>query len=284
MQNRENKYYQMGGLVVSVTAPPFPDRKELIPFRCDEQDSDLEYVVELVSQMHPLTDQWRCIHKDRYIHTYEKDGRRARLFLDEQTGGPMLLDVSINDRLHQVELLEKSLPLWGSNLAMKVLDLPIQMIQKGGIFLHASFIKVEGYAILFAAQKQVGKSTQAELWRRHRGAEVINGDRAILRKIDGRWCACGSPYCGTSDIYKDAILPIRAIVLLSQAPQSQARQATARERLAGLLDCCSFNTWDRNQVEQVINLAGSIMEEVHFVKLSCTPDVSAVKSLEDILW
>ena len=195
MQNKLERFYRIGGLVIAINAPDFVEREELSPFRCEKEPADLVFNVETAAQITVPDESWVCVHKETYIHSYEKEGRRARLFLDEQTGQPMLLDVALDERNHRVTLREESLFLWGSNLAMKVMDLPNQVIWRDGIFLHTSFIQVRGEAILFAAQKQVGKSTQAELWRVHRGAEIVNGDRALLRKRDGRWCAWGSPYC-----------------------------------------------------------------------------------------
>ena len=270
--------------MIAISAPGFIEREELIPFQCEKEPADLIFNVETAARVTVPDESWVCVHKETYIHSYEKEGRRARLFLDEQTGRPMLLDVALDERNHRVTLREESLFLWGSNLAMKVMDLPNQVIWRDGIFLHTSFIQVRGEAILFAAQKQVGKSTQAELWRVHRGAEIVNGDRALLRKRDGRWCAWGSPYCGTSGIFKNRVFPIAAVVLLSQAPENQIRPATAREMLAGLLDCCSFAPWDREQMERVMDITQSFMEEIPFYKLACLPDVSAVEALEDILW
>ena len=58
----------------------------------------------------------------------------------------------------------------------------------------ASFIRWQGRGILFSAPSGTGKSTQANLWVQHQGAEVINGDRAALRQVGGRWQAFGLPY------------------------------------------------------------------------------------------
>ena len=57
--------------------------------------------------------------------------------------------------------------------------------------LHGAHIVVDGEAIVFSAPSGTGKSTQAELWRRHRSAAVINGDRVLVRKSADGFTAGG---------------------------------------------------------------------------------------------
>lgn len=90
----------------------------------------------------------------------------------------------------------------------------------GGAILHSSFIDVGGEAVLFTAPSGTGKSTQAELWREHRGAVVVNGDRSVLRIVDSVPCASGLPYSGSSGICLNRTLPLRAIVYIEQAMEN----------------------------------------------------------------
>ena len=117
-------------------------------------------------------------------------------------------------------------------MVMKIMNLPRQILLQDGVFIHCSFVVKNGTAILFSGNKQVGKSTQAELWRKYRNTLTANGDRAILRKIDGVWCACGSPYCGTSQICENITCPVETIVILSQGKENvlSAYEAAVAER------------------------------------------------------
>lgn len=98
------------------------------------------------------------------------------------------------------------------------------LLQHNRLMLHASFIKYEGKGILFSAPSGMGKSTQAELWRSIRGAEVINGDRAALGCEGGEWTAWGIPYAGTSGIYRNEKALLSAIVVLGQAKENRIRR------------------------------------------------------------
>ena len=55
--------------------------------------------------------------------------------------------------------------------------------------------------ILFSGPSGIGKSTQAALWQRYAGAEIVNGDRALVRPDTGT--VSGVFYAGTSGISRN---------------------------------------------------------------------------------
>ena len=65
-----------------------------------------------------------------------------------------------------------------------------------GIVIHSSAIELDGNGILFSAPSGTGKSTQANLWREHKGAVVLNGDRPALRTLDGSVYVYGTLWSG----------------------------------------------------------------------------------------
>ena len=74
------------------------------------------------------------------------------------------------------------------------------------------------------------------------------------------------------------------MVVLGQAKENRVARVSVREAMAALLNGCTYATWDRNQVETVVDLAGQIITEVPIIKLDCVPDESAVCALEEFLW
>ena len=270
-----------GGVVFQLNAPKFNENDRLALFRTECERADEKFTLE-------MTDDLRLpggepVFKDEFVWHYRDGEREARVTFDERSDGILMIDTE-EENGHRVLYNEAHIDYLGSNLAQKIMDVPRRIIRHGGIFLHSSYIDVNGEAILFTAQKQVGKSTQAKLWRDLRGAEIVNGDRAILRRAeDGHWFAWGSPYCGTSKICNNRSLPVKAVVILSQGEVSKATRAGVRQSFAAMLDGCSFNTWDRRQTESAARICGDIITEVPFYSLSCVPDESAVKALEEIL-
>lgn len=149
--------------------------------------------------------------------------------------------------------------------------------------LHASHIQTGGKAILFTAPCGVGKSTQADLWQRHRGAETINGDKALLLCGNTPIHASGLPYSGSSDICKNAAAPIQAIVVLEQGKENVLTRLTGGKAVIRLMTGVICQPWHEQDREQALSLAIRTVEKVPVFLLSCLPDESAVLCLERAL-
>ena len=274
MQNRETKYYGFAGVCIQLTAPGFKSWEPLEKFRTEPQSVQISYDVTFQEEV--PEPEGELIYKKSGYEIYLAEGRRIRLLRHDATQEPVMFDMAESGQEHRVFFSEKHPEAWGGPMVMKILDLPRQLILHDAIFLHTSFVVWEEKALLFCGPKQIGKSTQAALWQRVKGAGIVNGDRAVLRKIGGTWHACGSPYSGTSNLCENRKCPIKSIVILSQGKENQAEPANPREALVSLLKNCSYEVWDRKQVNQVIQLFEQIISEVEFVKLSCLPEESAV--------
>lgn len=156
------------------------------------------------------------------------------------------------------------------------------LLGKNAFFIHSSFIEVDGKAILFSAPCGTGKSTQAALWEKYRGAEIINGDKAGVLVEDGVY-ACGLPFCGTSGICKNRILPLGAIVLLGQSAENKIRLLTGVEALRGILQNVYLDLLAPNELTMISDLIIQLLGSVPVYSFECTPDVKAVEALENAL-
>ena len=164
-----------------------------------------------------------------------------------------------------------------------LLALERRQIGLDALILHCAFIVHDGEAILFSAPSGTGKSTQADLWARFRGAQTVNGDRALIQKIGGRWFARGWPVCGSSGICHNRDLPIRAIVHLSQSPVDEAWRLTPMQSFARLYGEVTINRWNRRDQLHAMELLEQLITEVSVYHLACTMEESAVEALENVL-
>lgn len=165
-----------------------------------------------------------------------------------------------------------------------LLALERRMVKKDALILHCAYTKYKGEAILFSAPSETGKTTQANLWKKHRKSETINGDRALLQCIDGRWMAQGWPVCGTSDVCHNFTTPIRAIVMLSQAKQNHIERLTPMQAFSQLYSQITVNTWNRDFVQKNIELVENLCLQIPVYHLGCTISESAVICLEQELY
>lgn len=281
MQNSTSRFYRVGGLNFQLIMPEFPEIEELRAFRAEPCEPDIVCRVRLGRCN--ILPQGNILKDDGYCTYYQTEQGLARTFKDERDGSILMVDLPAAGG-RSICFDEEKVSYLSSHLALRILDMPRRVIERGGIFLHASFISFDGGAILFTAPKGVGKSTQASLWQKYRGAEIINGDRAVIRKCGGQWFAWGSPYCGTSGICQNRSMPLRAVVVLTQAKENTAQRLEIRHALAAMLDGSSFDAWDMQQVSRVMEICGQLIEDIPFYRLSCLADEGAVRALEECLW
>lgn len=166
--------------------------------------------------------------------------------------------------------------MW-SSISLAQLLLPLN-----AFFIHSSFISANGKAVLFSAPCGTGKSTQAALWEKYRGAKVINGDKAGILVENGVF-ACGVPFCGTSGICKNQTLPLGAIVLLSQAPVNTVRRLTGIEAVQKTLQNIYLDLIVPNEQTAVVDLLIELLKTVPVYSFGCTADENAVITLENEL-
>ena len=157
------------------------------------------------------------------------------------------------------------------------------LLRDGGLILHAACVDTPYGGLLFAGESGVGKSTQAALWQRYAGAELINGDRPILRKENGAWLAYGSPYAGSSGCHVNRSCPVRAVILLKQAPVNQLVRLSPAQALRSEYALMTVPDWDDAAAVRASELAGELAQEIPAWELCCTPDARAVTLLREAL-
>lgn len=156
------------------------------------------------------------------------------------------------------------------------------LLHHRGLLFHASYVDYEGKGILFVAPSGTGKSTQAELWRAHRGARIVNGDKAAVR-LDGTATVHGVPFSGTSGICENVSLPLSAVVVLSQAPENSVRRLPPTQAVSALFPNLFVDNAVPEERQLAMLLLLDLVEQVPVYALACTPDVRAVEVLEQAM-
>lgn len=284
--NAMEKYYSFSGVDIAVEIPDdrmYSDDRELAPFRVESIAHPHRFRYQLVDTLTPPSGM--CVVSNPEFQIYQ-DGDCSVRYIGavQKSWKSAYIRASHRGWEHQVELLADSFP---KQVNIKTVLNSIMaehlIIQNDGILLHSSYLERQGKGILFTAPSGTGKSTQAALWERLRGAEVLNGDRAGVRMIGTKVFACGVPFSGSSGICKNRILPLSAVVYLKQASVTSIRRLQGSEAFRRIWEGCSVNTWDEADVKQMSETVLQILSSVPVFELSCTPDESAIIALEGVL-
>ena len=130
----------------------------------------------------------------------------------------------------------------------------------------------------------IGKSTQADLWCQYEDAELINGDKVIIRNVDGVWYGYGSPFAGSSDVFKNERVPIEGIVFLNRAvDECSCRRLSLAESFRYLYLNTTLNSWNLEFMDCAMDLIQKIMDDVKLYELRNQKDYSSVKCLKQTL-
>lgn len=163
------------------------------------------------------------------------------------------------------------------------LNMPPLLLENGAVMFHCSYVLVDGEAVIFTGKSGVGKSTQASLWEKHRGAAVVNGDRCVLKTENGCAVACGIPLCGSSRISLNKKAPVKAIVLLDKGEENTVGVLQGYARFAAVLNGITYEPRSREESTRAVELASQIASACSVLSFTCRADESAVDELEKYL-
>lgn len=151
------------------------------------------------------------------------------------------------------------------------------------IQFHGVVMEYHGKGIVVTAPSGVGKTTHTRMWRDHENALILNGDRALCRKSDGKWYAYGSPWFGSSGEYINRKVELSAVVVLEQAKENAAEQIEPFQAALNLMERVFAPDWEPERMGMAISLIDDIVGKVPVIRLKCLPDLGAVQVLKDQL-
>lgn len=247
----------------------------LRPFLCPPSpDTDCTITLQS-SPVLPAISDGGTWHGPEY---HDTDGGVARIFHCAAPHTPPFAVTRLMENGHiEIAVLPSYMSYFtGSEGIFNRIGIETLLLQHHGLLLHASLIQYAGQAIAFVGPSGVGKSTQAALWHDCLGAEILNGDRAALRRTATGWMAYGSPYAGTSGIYKNSGAPLTAVVVLQQASENHLCRLNAAEAFRHLYPEASVHHWDKAFVAQATDLCLHLLTDVPVYRLDCRPDADAV--------
>lgn len=281
--------FKIAGITITLkTESPIDISEKFVPFLYHnegEMRSDYTAVFHQVEKLPEASAIW--LHKENAFDigrdSLENYYRRFRnLMKDEQIYSTASYDWK--KRIVEVSYLPNGQScLNQSDNCFFHIEWETMMQLKRCAILHACAIDTMYGGILFSGKSGAGKSTQGELWHRYEGANVVNGDRTIIKKEGNMWYGYGSPYAGSSRYHKNMRTPIRAVVMLKQGHSNTIRRLRLEEVFRNIYTGLTISTWNPKCVETACDLAIELGVEIPVYEMECTPDKRAVELLKQTL-
>lgn len=155
---------------------------------------------------------------------------------------------------------------------------------EGIISLHSACVEKDGYAVAFTGESGLGKSTRAKAWVDHLGAEWISGDRPAVRLEKEGSTACGVPWDGKEQIFRNVEVPLKAILEVRRSPANYVRRLTADQARRLLMQQTFVPMWDTDTAVLAMANVRKLIRQTPVYRVFCGPDGDSAKEIYDILF
>ena len=143
------------------------------------------------------------------------------------------------------------------------------------VVFHGSAVAVDGRAYLFTARSGVGKTTHSRLWLKNiENSYIVNGDKPVLRLMNGQVYACGTPWTGKEQLGCNEMVPLSAICLLERGETNSIREIGFSEAFPVLLNQ-TYHPAGREAMTATLDMIKKIGSLVRFYRLSCNMEPEA---------
>ncbi|SDB12233.1 hypothetical protein [Eubacterium oxidoreducens] len=278
-------YYEIADIVIKIDSPfPFFAHNGE-DFRCEQKKADFVFHFQQTDNIPQFLDGKTKIGQSLWSDEYVDDnGQYCRAFLWEDQ---YYTEVSVVGEKEGTCYFSSSDILAqraeeGFELLMYMCP-EIVLLQFDTIVLHSSHLKIGERGLVFSGVSGAGKSTQAELWEKMCGAQVLNGDRSALRKIDGVWQVCGCPMCGSSNIHRKGRESLYAIVMLHQGTDNALKQLKGAQAFREVMPQITTPLYHKEYANRVMNKIEDLISSIPVYQYTCTKDETAVQVLKEAL-
>lgn len=155
---------------------------------------------------------------------------------------------------------------------------------EGIVSLHAACVENGEYAVAFTGHSGLGKSTRAKAWVDSLGFEWISGDRPAVRLEKEGSTACGVPWDGKEQIFRDVERPLKAILEVRRSNANYVRRLSADQARKLLMQQTFVPMWDTDTAVLAMANVRKLIRQTPVYRVFCGPDGDAAKEIYDILF
>ena len=157
--------YKIGNFTIEVTSQvPFQDAEPYSLFLSEEEQPDYNISVEFTSELPQNIENPQYVSKDRVcvyidneLHCYYKSRDTGDGYYACRIKNGKNITILIDEKYRD--------SLW-TRVIFSLAGIEEIVAENNGCVLHSSFVEKDGSAILFTGPCSIGKSTQAELWKK----------------------------------------------------------------------------------------------------------------------
>ncbi len=148
-----------------------------------------------------------------------------------------------------------------------------------GILVKSSSIKWKEHGIVFTACPDGGKSTQANLWKKHKNALIVNDEMSAIKHQNDNVWMYGTPWRSIESNPEENKARLKAVVILEKAEKNHIRKLERPEIIKRFYPRCFLPYFDQLHMEKALENLHNIITNVPFYVMQCKPEKEAVDML-----
>ncbi len=155
-----------------------------------------------------------------------------------------------------------------------------ELWQRDAFMFHGAALVLSGKAYLFTARSGVGKTTHIRLWlsRFKEEARVLNGDKPLIRMIDGEVYVSGTPWRGKESYGEPGMYPLAGIAFLERAEQNSAYPISSDEALLPFVTQAYMPKQSAESGVRLLRLFNHILTSTPLIRLKCNMSEDAAEA------
>ena len=213
--------------------------------------------------------------ENRYSYVYEI----SKDYLTEDT--PVFTvsadssDIEEEKRLSDVSFAE---PLFEATaIYRKIAD---NLADYDAFVFHGAVVELDGDAYLFTAKSGVGKTTHVKLWLDlfPGRARILNGDKPVIRLINGKPYVSGTPWRGKEGFGYPGLASLSGIAFLERSKENYADAEKPESALIKFATQAHIPRSNSTRSAKALSLFDKILRSVPLVRLRCNMDISAAET------
>lgn len=150
------------------------------------------------------------------------------------------------------------------------------LLNFGGMLLHASAVVVDGKAYLFSAHSGTGKSTHTSIYLKLFGerAFIINDDKPAIRFVDGKFYVYGTPFSGKHDISRNVRAELSGICFLKQSENNVISELDSNAAIMNIIEQ-TVRKLSLADMDKMLSLLDMLLKTNKVYMLECNMDDEA---------
>lgn len=144
--------------------------------------------------------------------------------------------------------------------------------------MHGAVISKDNRSYVFTAPGGTGKTTHIQLWRKcFPDCWILNGDKPIIRKHNGIFYACGTPWKGKELLGTNRNKRIQSICFLKRSPDNRIDRLLPTDAVDSLMQQVYLSK-EPDHLATLLSLIDELLQTVPFFTLHCNMEQSAAQT------